>query len=378
MTRPSWRDSLRSGAAAWTLMLALSIIAGAWLRWDQLGVQVLLDDEWHAVHKVLNSDAADIATTFGFADHSIPLTLYYRLLALHGGLTEWVMRLPMLLSGIGLLLVVPPLLRRETTLPVRAAWVALLAISPLLVYHSKTARPYALTSLLTFIAIVAFRRWWLREGATKGWGAAYIAATLLAGWLHPITLPFTLLPFLYYGLREVLAWRRTVAGTNDRTGLRRQILFGIGTAIPLAAVLLPPLLNDWVRFWGKAGTHSVTPESVYRTLLMLFGIAQPALLVLLVVLIRLEDRRIARAGASGQTPVKDILGGLVLGLLGAGLIAGQDTAAIIGWIVVMFCLVAMVKGILRLIVAGLRWRLFRKRTGPEELEPIQDGERSAA
>src|SRR5207249_689126 len=112
-----------------------------------------------------------------------------------GGLTEWVMRLPMLLSGIGLLLVVPPLLRRETTLPVRAAWVALLAISPLLVYHSKMARPYALTSLLTFIAIVAFRRWWLREGATKGWGAAYIAATLLAGWLHPTTLPFTFCHF---------------------------------------------------------------------------------------------------------------------------------------------------------------------------------------
>ena len=288
------RALLPPAAAAWIIVLALAIVAGAWLRWYQLDVQVLLDDEWHAVHKVLNSDAADIATTFGFADHSIPLTLYYRLLALHGGLTEWVMRLPMLLSGIGLLLVVPPLLRRETTLPVRAAWVALLAISPLLVYHSKMARPYALTSLLTFIAIVAFRRWWLREGATKGWGAAYIAATLLAGWLHPITLPFTLLPFLYYGLREVLAWRRTVAGTNDRTGLRRQILFGIGTAIPLAAVLLPPLLNDWVRFWGKAGTHSVTPESVYRTLLMLFGIAQPALLVLLVVLTGLGTWRLWR------------------------------------------------------------------------------------
>jgi hypothetical protein len=69
-------------------MLALAIIAGAWLRWYQLGIQVLLDDEWHAVHKVLNSDAAGIATTFGFADHSILLTLYYRLLALHGGLTE--------------------------------------------------------------------------------------------------------------------------------------------------------------------------------------------------------------------------------------------------------------------------------------------------
>jgi hypothetical protein len=273
-------------------MLVLAIIAGAWLRWYQLGVQVLLDDEWHAVHKVLHSDAASIATTFGFADHSIPLTLYYRFLALHGGLTEWVMRLPMLLSGIGLLVVAPLLLRRETTLPVRAAWVALLAISPLLVYHSKTARPYALTSLLTFIAIVAFRRWWLREAATKRWGAIYTAATVLAGWLHPITLPFTLLPFAYYGIRALFAIRSATSAADARPRLRRLILLGVLTAIPLAATLLPPLSNDWVRFSAKAGAHSVTPESVYRTLLMLFGIAHPALLVVLAGLLGLGTYRL--------------------------------------------------------------------------------------
>jgi hypothetical protein len=92
---------------------------------------------------------------------------------------------------------------------------------------------------------------------------------------------------------------------------------------------------------------------------------------------RLEDDRIKRAGVSGQTPLRDILGGLVLGLLGAGIIASRDTAGIIGGIAVMFCLVAVAKGILRLILAGLKF-LFRKRTGPEELEPIEDGERSAA
>ena len=44
-------------------MLVLAVFAGAWLRWYQLGIQVLLDDEWHAVHRVLHSDAAGIATT---------------------------------------------------------------------------------------------------------------------------------------------------------------------------------------------------------------------------------------------------------------------------------------------------------------------------
>ena len=292
---------LPPAAAAWVIVLALAFVAGAWLRWYQLDVQVLLDDEWHAVHKVLNSDAIGIATTFGFADHSIPLTLYYRFLALHGGLTEWVMRLPLLLSGIALLLVAPLVLRRETALPVRAAWVALLAISPLLVYLSKTARPYALTSLLTFIAVVAFRRWWLSEGATKGWGAAYIGASVLAGWLHPITLSFTLLPFAYYGIRSLFAARTAISAAGApgialraQPGLLRFMLLGVLTSIPLAAALLPPLLNDWVRFSAKAGAHWVTPESFYRTLLMLFGIAQPALLIVLAALTGLGIHRLWR------------------------------------------------------------------------------------
>src|SRR5207249_11628339 len=52
----------------------------------------------------------------------------------------------------------------------------------------------------------------------------------------------------------------------------------------LGCALLPPVVNDWTRFSAKAGAHSVTPESLYRTLLMLFGVAHPALLVTLLVI----------------------------------------------------------------------------------------------
>jgi hypothetical protein len=284
MTLPGRLASRRPAPSAWPIVLTLAVAAGAWLRWYQLGIQVLVDDEWHAVHKVLNSDAWGIATTFGFADHSIPLTLYYRFLTLHGGLTEWVMHLPMLIAGITLLIVAAQSFRRDTTPAVRAVWVTLLAISPLLVYHSRTARPYALTSLLTFVAIVAFRRWWHRKGSTEGWAATYVAATFLAGWLHPITLPFTLLPFAYCGARAILVARRGSGSTALPPELLRLAVLGTVTAAVLVAALVPPLLNDWVRFSAKAGADSVSVESVYRTLLLLFGIAQPALLAVLVVL----------------------------------------------------------------------------------------------
>ncbi len=268
----------------WAIVAGIAILVGAWLRWYQLPIQVLLDDEWHALHQVIHSDAYRIATSFGFADHSIPLTLYYRFLALHGGLTEWVMHLPLLIAGIVLLVAAALSFRRdgETAPAVRAVWVTLLAISPLLVYHSKTARPYALTSLLAFVAIVAFRRWWQRDGSSGAWGSAYVAATFFAGWLHPITLPFTLLPFVYYGARVLLFTKRTPETLS--VALTRLLLLGGITAILLAAALGPPLVNDWSRFAAKAGRDTVTLESLYRTLLMLFGIAQPPLLAVLLAL----------------------------------------------------------------------------------------------
>src|SRR5689334_5892745 len=120
----------RSGervVSAWTAFAAAAIGAGVYLRATQLPTQILLDDEWHAIHKLLQSDAKGILTSFGVADYSIPLTLYYRFVALHGGLTEWAMHVPLLVAGIALLVVAPLMLRREAEPPVRAVWVALLA-----------------------------------------------------------------------------------------------------------------------------------------------------------------------------------------------------------------------------------------------------------
>jgi hypothetical protein len=274
----------RRGGIAWLVLLVAAILAGAALRWYQLGIQVILDDEWHALHKLLRSDAWGIATSFGYADHSIPLTLYYRFLLLHGGLTEWVMHLPMLASGIALLIAAPMLLRREVSLPTRAVWVVLLAISPLLVYESRTARPYALTGLLVPFAIVAFRRWWHSERGATPWAATYVATSVLAGWLHATTLAFTLLPYVYCASRTLAALR----SRNDLPRIwhasLRLLALALATAIPLAALLAPPIVHDWQSLSAKAGVHSVSIESLYRTFLMLFGVAQPAWLAVLAAL----------------------------------------------------------------------------------------------
>jgi hypothetical protein len=159
---------------------------------------------------------------------------------------------------------------------VLGTWALLLAISPLLVYLSRTARPYALTCLLTFAAVVAFRNWWRGARHAKAWAAIYAVATVLSGWLHLITLPFTLLPFVHYLLRALASPRRDQGRGAAITRLARM---GVATALPLAVALVPPLIASAGQLTQKASTDAVTPASFYRTTLMLFGTGSPWVLL---------------------------------------------------------------------------------------------------
>ncbi len=248
------------------------MVVGVFLRWYQLRTQMLIDDEWHSVRMLIRADAEGIAGHFGLADYCIPLTLYYRWLYDHLALSEWSMHVPLLLAGIALLVAAPCLLWKTVSRPTLAIWTGLLAISPSLVYFSRTARPYALIALFGVVAIVAFRQWYLRRGNRRVWSAVYVICTFLAGWAHLLSLVFTLWPFAYYGL---VAMYKVLRGRSRPQALRSllaMVVLGVATLIPLVIALLPPLLNDWGAMAGKAGTDSVTLESLYRTWLMEFGV----------------------------------------------------------------------------------------------------------
>ena len=174
--RPMRRDVLTSRARSraawpWWLLGIAALAVGVFLRAWQLRSQMLLDDEWHAVRMLIRADMDGIADHFGLADYCIPLTLYYRWLYEHAALSEWAMHLPLLVAGIALLVVAPWLLRRSLPIATNATWVALLAVSPLLVYFSRTARPYALLALCGVIAFVAFGATLLRNSDRTGTAA---------------------------------------------------------------------------------------------------------------------------------------------------------------------------------------------------------------
>ena len=96
--------SLRPSYLVW---LALAIGGGVWLRLDQIASQLLLEDEWHAVYRVVHDTPAAVFLDFGHSDSSIPLTLLYLFESRTLGLSELGMRAPLLAAGIATLMLFP-------------------------------------------------------------------------------------------------------------------------------------------------------------------------------------------------------------------------------------------------------------------------------
>jgi hypothetical protein len=336
---PQTARAQASPAAGWNALLLAAFVVGIALRVWQIDIQILIDDEWHAIHKLLRSAPTDILTHLGYADYSIPLTLYYQWLYRTIGLSEWGMHLPPLIAGIGLLLVGPSLLARSFALRTRAVWTALVAISPLLVYHSKVARPYALTSLFSFVAILAFRVWW--ERGRRRDAAIYVVTTVLAGWLHAITLPFTLLLFVYCGVRALRPF--------DGASMRRLLALALLTGLLLALALLPPFVNDWGQFSQKAGRDAVTAESLYRTALMLAGTGSPLVATLFWVSVAAGARRLLRRDADFAWYLVTVIG------VAGGVVASSGAEWISHPLVLARYLLPALPFVLLLAAEGVVW-----------------------
>ena len=245
---------------------ALAIGVGVWLRLDQLAAQLLLEDEWHAVYRVAHESAAQIFLDFGHSDSSIPLTLLYALEARTIGVSEIGMRLPLVLAGIATLILFPWYVARRLGRAEALVFAALLAISPLLYFFSRTARPYALTLLLAWLALVAFRRSLEAQAPRAGATVAYAACSALAAWLHPVIGPFVVAPFLPAGWRSLHA-----TGAERRRAAARLAALGLAAGLPLAALLLPPLIAHPESLSLKSGVDLPTVDTLIGAFYLWLG-----------------------------------------------------------------------------------------------------------
>ena len=178
-------------------VLLLALAAGVTFRLWNLPAQVLGEDEMHAVHAALAYPISRILTTYQRVDNSIPLTALYRFLMDRGAkLTEMMVRLPVLLSGIALLFLAPFWVARRLGWGSALIFAAVLAVSPGLVFYSRIGRSYGPIVLFAFGALIAFESWWRRPEDWR-WGAVYVLLAALAVWLHLGAAPFVVSPFLF-------------------------------------------------------------------------------------------------------------------------------------------------------------------------------------
>ncbi len=246
------------------LALLGAVLVGAALRAYQLPGQILVDDEWHALHKSINSGYAGIVTSFGAADHSIPIALYYKLALDTIGLSEWLIRAPFFVAGVLTVLVVPWMLRRHVGRRASDVLAWLLALSPPLVFFSRFARPYAIVVLSGTVAVLVFWAWWHQRRPRDA--VLYAGLAALTGYFTLAALPFVLGPFAFFlvvALREPAA-RRWAA-------IRRLVYLGLGTALPLLALLAPPLLIDTRALEVKVGHGDIGWQTTLQTLQSFVG-----------------------------------------------------------------------------------------------------------
>jgi Dolichyl-phosphate-mannose-protein mannosyltransferase len=208
-------------------------LVGAALRLWNLPAQVLGGDELHTVRAAVSRPLGEVLTTYRAADPSLPLAGLFRALIDCGvELSEVGLRLPGLVCGLLLLLVVPVAVGRVLggRAAVLLAW--LLALSPSLVLYSRIVRAYSPVVLLGAVAAVAFFSWW--EGGRVRSALAFVAAGALAAWLHLGTAP--LLGGLFvFALGDLFTRPAGERGAR----LRRLLLLGAGLGGACALFLVP-------------------------------------------------------------------------------------------------------------------------------------------
>ncbi len=284
--------------SVWIVIIGAAVLAGAWLRLDQIAAQVLIDDEWHAVHQFIAHGPRAMFLDFGYADYSIPLGILDWYQAQWWGVSELTLRWPMLVCGLAALVLFPLHVAPRLGRPTAAVFAVLIAMSPLLVIFSRMARPYAMTLLFGWMAHAAFQRFHAAARGETVAGATYAVTAALTTWLHPVVGPFAAAPLLW-GFVAL----RNVAPAHRRPALIRWLSLAAATGALTAAVVLPPLLAHPMSLAAKGGADRPGTETLIGVWYAWFGTPSTAVVVLCVALAACGASRVWRALPVARTGI---------------------------------------------------------------------------
>jgi len=245
-----------------------------------------------------------LALSFGSVDRSIPLTLFYALSAHALGLGDWLLRLPSLVAGLATLVVCPWLVRRHLGRRGSHLFAWLLAVAPLLVFYSRTLRPYGIGALFGFLSLHFAETWW-RSGARRA-ALGYGATAALGTWFLPPLAPFALAPLAVLLAARIRRPARALALVAPPA---------LAFAAFAAPLLAPPLLAHPEALFDKLGASRPDAGALVRAAGFWLGTRSPWLALALLVpaalgawrLARREPRFTALALASGAALALGVL-----------------------------------------------------------------------
>lgn len=244
-------------------------------------------DEIVTVREVVQAPAwADVFRTAVVFNNHVPFSALSRLSALLFGSSEIVYRLPALLLGLAALPVTWAMARRWLGPAVAGAAVWLLAVAPLTVQYSASARGY--TGLLLFGTLSCHLFLLTLERPTR-WRVAGNACALAVGiWFHLYGV------FIAGGQALTLVWLLWTRSTRVRPDGCRGNLLALAAAGPLTALLYAPIAPRLLLEMARRGRGVFQPDFPLATALELSG---GSAIVLVVALWGLWQ--IARGGSPG-------------------------------------------------------------------------------
>ncbi|VAW42330.1 hypothetical protein MNBD_GAMMA01-1104 [hydrothermal vent metagenome] len=251
------------------------IMLGFYFRLDQFFIQTLIDDEWHAVHQLLRSTPNKIFNSFGHADYSIPLTLFYWFEAHYFGLSELTMRMPALLFGLATMLFFTLFVYKHFSKYEAVLFGFLLSMSTVLTIYSHKARPYAITVFLVYFAIWAFYQYYNKSDKKILYAVLYCGTAALAVWLHIVVAFFVSAPFFLEFIRVFVKYKKQKL---------RKILtltyLGIATLLVTSILILPPLLNDIASLANKSGKNTPSLQTLLGALYLMFSTKSTVIVII--------------------------------------------------------------------------------------------------
>ena len=199
-----------------TLLLFCLLALGAVLRFQGIQRQVILGDELHTVRVVAEHSLPAVLTnrsrrddrTYRRTDNCIPLTAIYHIMSEWKPVTEMDLRIPILASGLLLMIIAPWVIRHQIGNGAALILCGLLAISPMLVLYSRIVRPYMPIILLSFIAVAAFYRW--IEKRSRWSAVVYALFSALAIYFHLTAATFVLAPFVFLAACYLTRYKKSV------------------------------------------------------------------------------------------------------------------------------------------------------------------------